>query len=436
MTILSLFFSPEDGELLEPDGSQEDLSPVSYWHPHTDQQLGLTEDEQDRTSSEEAEKQEGAWEAGSEGEAYPKLSYEGQYGSEFSASPEALRDPLLLYRLNKSASFNSDDGDALSEHTDCSPFPSRVPAEHPHMRIDVFQTQSLLAERLEYPEETDVSSPSRRSPGSFMLCSSAESAYWSRSLLERLSIEDLRNSPGIDSETFPESAYMENPGGPEGATVKMASSDVARGTQCGHMITVKPEERLRVRTRAMEAPHIQRNIGNQQPQRSRKLKADVPQGLPSKFSRQSRSLSPEGRAVQKKTERSKLSKSGPVRPLTPVTSSGLLYGRGQLNYPLPDLSKVEPRVRFPKDHQRYHPPQGKISPARSQGSGKPLIFKSPAEIVREVLLSSGEGSPQQCPVPVPASVIPEEFKSPKQATELVWRLQVIPSVHLLKVLKL
>ncbi|XP_073446941.1 microtubule organization protein AKNA [Dendrobates tinctorius] len=95
-----------------------------------------------------------------------------------------------------------------------------------------------------------------------------------------------------------------------------------------------------------------------------------------------------------------------------------LYGRGQLNYPLPDFSKVGPKVRFPKDEEGYRPPQPRRPEMPSQGV--PVIFKSPAEIVREVLLSSTE-KPVQETVVSPA--VPPEFKTPQEATELVHQLQ-------------
>ncbi|XP_075040989.1 microtubule organization protein AKNA isoform X2 [Mixophyes fleayi] len=95
-----------------------------------------------------------------------------------------------------------------------------------------------------------------------------------------------------------------------------------------------------------------------------------------------------------------------------------LYGKGQLNYPLPDFSKVGPRVRFPRDEQGYQPPQPRRVDKQNQGA--PVIFKSPAEIVREVLLSSTEKPIQE---PVIPPTVPREFKSPQQATELVHQLQ-------------
>ncbi|XP_031457430.1 whirlin isoform X1 [Phasianus colchicus] len=93
------------------------------------------------------------------------------------------------------------------------------------------------------------------------------------------------------------------------------------------------------------------------------------------------------------------------------------YGRGRLNHPLPDLSKVEARVKV---GQNYRPPPSRALPARARPHGGPLVPKSPAEIVREVLLSSGEGAP---PRPSAPPGVPQELRSPRQATALVQQLQ-------------
>ncbi|XP_058379841.1 microtubule organization protein AKNA [Diceros bicornis minor] len=99
------------------------------------------------------------------------------------------------------------------------------------------------------------------------------------------------------------------------------------------------------------------------------------------------------------------------------------YGRGRLNYPLPDFSKVGPRVRFPKD-ESYHPPKSRSHSMEPQGPARPLVFKSPAEIVREVLLSSGEAClGKDAPPTHPITRVPQEFQTPEQATKLVHQLQ-------------
>ncbi|XP_039575897.1 microtubule organization protein AKNA isoform X2 [Passer montanus] len=137
--------------------------------------------------------------------------------------------------------------------------------------------------------------------------------------------------------------------------------------------------------------------------RSRVPKKAAPAVVPPKPARQSRSLSPRRRTGAK----------GAKDP--PGTGTeGTQYGRGRLNHPLPDLSKVEARVKF---DQSYRPPRGRVLPARPRG---PIAFKSPAEIVREVLLSSGEGA---SPQPPSTAGLPQELRSPRQATALVQQLQ-------------
>ncbi|KAG5840831.1 hypothetical protein ANANG_G00192850 [Anguilla anguilla] len=104
------------------------------------------------------------------------------------------------------------------------------------------------------------------------------------------------------------------------------------------------------------------------------------------------------------------------------------YGQGRLNHPLPDLSKVQPRVHFPK--AGYTPPKSRGGlRKKSLASEKPLVFKSPADIVREVL--SGPGAPPLSRAPLTPcgprrpldTTMPQEFRSPRQASALVHQLQ-------------
>ncbi|XP_065100185.1 microtubule organization protein AKNA isoform X2 [Paramisgurnus dabryanus] len=97
--------------------------------------------------------------------------------------------------------------------------------------------------------------------------------------------------------------------------------------------------------------------------------------------------------------------------------------KGQLSHPLPDFSKVEPKVRFPKGG--YKPPKSRaVAYGKTSHTDLPIVFKSPAEIVREVLLSSTDESPES-----PTSskhlnrTVPEEFRCPQQASTLVQQLQ-------------
>ncbi|XP_034649813.1 microtubule organization protein AKNA [Trachemys scripta elegans] len=408
----------DDGEELEHDGTQEDPTSPAHWHPQRDRQLDMTEEDEDQASSGDVERQEGDWEAGSEGE----LSFEGQYGSEYSASPDALRDAQALYGdYGKSFSFTTDGGEELSGHSDVSPPPSSTLLERSHKPsqrtgADVFESQSQLGESLEFPAETESSSPSSGHLDSPKLSPLADSRRWS--LLHHLSVEDLQNAPSINAETLPESSYTESVEDPPQTISKATSAARARASHRRPVLAAEPSESSRLK--ATETPLSLRQAGSQQQDRARKLKKAISPALPSKFIRQSRSLSPRGN-TSKQAERSGSPKSGPAR-LSLAAAEVSRYGRGQLNYPLPDLSKVEPRVKFPKDDQSYRPPRSRTLPMRARGSASPVVFKSPAEIVREVLLSSAEGSPQKCPTPS-TTMVPEEFKSPQQATELVKQLQ-------------
>ncbi|KAI7796098.1 microtubule organization protein AKNA isoform X2 [Triplophysa rosa] len=100
--------------------------------------------------------------------------------------------------------------------------------------------------------------------------------------------------------------------------------------------------------------------------------------------------------------------------------------KGQLSHPLPDFSKVGPKVHFPKGG--YKPPKSRaVAHGKTSQPVLPVVFKSPAEIVREVLLSSTDESPGS-----PSSsgthkrlnsTVPEEFRCPQQASTLVQQLQ-------------
>ncbi|KFO26770.1 AT-hook-containing transcription factor [Fukomys damarensis] len=144
-----------------------------------------------------------------------------------------------------------------------------------------------------------------------------------------------------------------------------------------------------------------------------------PKPLPSRFTGSRSPLNPRPKLAQKH----RLQPSQGATLASCSSSDAPMYGRGRLNYPLPDFSKVGPRVRFPKD-ESYRPPKSKSHSRQPQASDGPLIFKSPAEIVREVLLSSGEVSPAKDPPPAhPVTRVPQEFQTPEQATELVHQLQ-------------
>lgn len=99
-----------------------------------------------------------------------------------------------------------------------------------------------------------------------------------------------------------------------------------------------------------------------------------------------------------------------------------------MSYPKPDFSNVEPRVRIPKGG--YKPPKSRNSLKReSLSPEQPLVFKSPADIVKEVLLHTtdrclGPSDSDISPACAPDSIVPQEFRCRQQATTLLEQLQV------------
>ncbi|XP_051907038.1 uncharacterized protein LOC127591189 isoform X2 [Hippocampus zosterae] len=96
------------------------------------------------------------------------------------------------------------------------------------------------------------------------------------------------------------------------------------------------------------------------------------------------------------------------------------------NHGVPDLSKVKPRVSFPKGD--YKPPKSRWSsknPPKSLTPEAPVVFKSPADIVKEVLLNTTDGPqpPLDLNKRASAGTVPQEFLSQQKAGILLDQLQ-------------
>ncbi|XP_029941441.1 microtubule organization protein AKNA [Salarias fasciatus] len=87
----------------------------------------------------------------------------------------------------------------------------------------------------------------------------------------------------------------------------------------------------------------------------------------------------------------------------------------------PDLSRVEAKVHFPK--AGYKPPKSRLPKRKdSLAPEAPLVFKSPADIVKEVLLNTAD-EPAAPAGSVAVSTTPQDFRSRQQATSLLQQLQ-------------
>ncbi|XP_059513849.1 microtubule organization protein AKNA isoform X1 [Myotis daubentonii] len=360
----------ESGESAEEEFEAEDVdSPESSnlppdWLPQQEPPPGMTEEEPEEALGDDEA-----------GESSPRSEYEASLcsGDDGTPSPVALG---WGHATSWVASGKQASGDKLPEHSEVNP-------------------------------TVDLSSAKSWSSGTVSL------GHPSDSLDSTWEGETGVPQPTALEETSPQSPshHLLNPDDRTGGGVALAtptefqdsSVPPAQSLQC-------PADRWRRGSASLSCP--------QPGDHSWKRARISPKALPSRFTGSVSRLSPPPRPAPQ---------DRPRRPGATVaghsSSDAPNYGRGRLNYPLPDFSKVGPRVRFPKEDS-YHPPKARRHSRQPQDPIRPLIFKSPAEIVREVLLSSGEACVGKDPPPAhPITRVPEEFQTPEQATKLVHQLQ-------------
>ncbi|EPQ16868.1 AT-hook-containing transcription factor [Myotis brandtii] len=360
----------ELGESAEEEFEAEDVdSPESSnlppdWLPQQEPPLGMTEEEPEEALGDDEA-----------GESSPRSEYEASLcsGDDGTTSPVALG---WGHATSWVASGKQASGDTLPEHSEVNP-------------------------------TVDLSSAKSWSSGTVSL------GHPSDSLDSTWEGETGVPQPTALEETSPQSPshHLLNPDDRTGGGVALAtptefqdsSVPPAQSLQC-------PADRWRRGSASLSCPQP----GDHAWKRAR----ISPKALPSRFTGSTSRLSPPPRpAPQDRPRRQGATVAGHS------SSDAPNYGRGRLNYPLPDFSKVGPRVRFPKEDS-YHPPKARRHSKQPQDPIRPLIFKSPAEIVREVLLSSGEACVGKDPPPVHSITrVPQEFQTPEQATKLVHQLQ-------------
>ncbi|KAK5599265.1 hypothetical protein CRENBAI_023783 [Crenichthys baileyi] len=216
--------------------------------------------------------------------------------------------------------------------------------------------------------------------------------------------EELAAAPGIEAETIPDMGFTETESYCSHASVK--SSPRYPETKLG----ASPQPALAF------------------------SKQDVLENIPTKASEKQKTHSAEAvytrtpslDGAKKDPSKSKQSSKGHDKnPKTPGARNNPAgkdeFRRATLSHQTPDFSKVEPRVHFPK--RGYKPPKSKKSLARNSLSPEPpMVFKSPADIIKEVLFNN-TSSGSNTPTNVPNSIVPAEFRCPQQATTLVEQLQ-------------
>ncbi|XP_068191824.1 microtubule organization protein AKNA isoform X2 [Antennarius striatus] len=237
---------------------------------------------------------------------------------------------------------------------------------------------------------------------------------WSPTHLLHSAIEEIAAAPGIRAETLPELSLVES------LSESHKSHSSLKSSPCCPDVT----PRASLQPAAMSSEKVVEVKHHKRPTPSpRTSRLQSPEPTPS-----SSSLSTFGMNFLKsgcqalKPER----QQRPPRAsseATPVDESR----KRPLSYTTPDFSKVEPKVRFPKGG--YKPPKSRLSSKRDFHSPEPpLVFTSPVDIVKEVLLNVQDALPATSdsyrpPTRTPDHAVPQEFRCRQHAITLLEQLQ-------------
>ncbi|XP_040014130.1 microtubule organization protein AKNA isoform X2 [Xiphias gladius] len=243
--------------------------------------------------------------------------------------------------------------------------------------------------------------------------------------------EEVTAAPGTEAESFPEMGFIESLPQSHSSHISLKSSPrpqkFEKQEQEGLQTADVLPEQLMVKSyrEAYNGPlkgSVKTDSHHEQPSHSqRKIRQPSPEAKHSRI----HSLSAV-RADSLKSRQSPDRELGTPRARTKAAEANESRN-GSLSYRTPDFSKVEPRVRFPKGC--YKPPKSRRSSKRESLSPEPpIVFKSPADIVKEVLLNTTDGSPapsdsNRPPMSSPNSTVPQEFRCRQQATTLLEQLQ-------------
>uniref|UniRef100_UPI00398F75DA microtubule organization protein AKNA isoform X2 n=1 Tax=Pristiophorus japonicus TaxID=55135 RepID=UPI00398F75DA len=427
-----------ESEPQEEDGILDDQDSKSHWHPERDQQLDMTEDEKEQGNIVLQSEVGTSKEEDSE-EGYSDLPYDEQLEE---TNPSTLRDSWHRYEAYSKAQNILGRGDDFSVqsvrgHADKLSDQSNGSISHSRTqgKDSSLSTQDCYSDDFEatytnnvdhYGDVLELSHDNktisvneakkeRQDNSSFNFTT----LHFNQALLSHLSVEDLANGPDIEAETIPESSGTDSVG-ESVARFSNKGKCSMKGNQDSGSSSDRQKDKGQKSEVSEAASNKQVKLTNQQKYPHTLDKPHILQdntGQNSKVNRQINTLNPQRRVINQRALRFNSSK-----PLSrKVTSETAMYGRGQLNYPLPDFSKVEPRVKFPKDEQAYQRPRSKIAMIKTSRNDPQLLLHSPAEIVRQMLQNSNECS-LITSTPSGGKVL-EQFKSPQQATEMVYQLQ-------------
>ncbi|XP_054860096.1 microtubule organization protein AKNA isoform X2 [Amphiprion ocellaris] len=216
--------------------------------------------------------------------------------------------------------------------------------------------------------------------------------------------EELAAAPGIEAETFPEMGFTES----------------LSESHCSHKSLKLSPRRSEINLEASPQPEarVSEEVVSNHYRRVSKNPGEVSEKSGHKQPRRTVNLSPNAR----------YSRTHAASTISDNSVKSKQSRKAPLSYQTPDFSKVESKIRFPKGS--YKPPKSRISHTVTSDSLSPepaLMFKSPADIVKEVLLDT-DGSPassdcDRSPAGAANSTVPLDFRSKRNATTLMEHLQ-------------
>ncbi|XP_062929322.1 microtubule organization protein AKNA-like isoform X2 [Mobula hypostoma] len=407
---------PSPSHLMYESDPQEDDEILNDQHYEQGQQSDKTEDEKD-LGSYNFQNELVSVELKEVEEDYPDLLYKKELAETY---PDTIRDLWGQYRktpsiLNYGDDFPvqriKDNSMKLSDQSVGRNNRSKTQGKYSSLAVHDYYSEDFetrysndvghLGGVLELSDNSRQCASEPKKEGEDNSSSNHSGFRFNEVMLERLSVEDRANEADIEAESIPGSSCSDSVGESVGGNPTKGRTSV-KDPWCGN----RRHDQIRQTEVSKSASngHIELNNCQTHPHSSKPLT--------NKNSQQIKTLNPQRGTVKQRTSTKPLSRK--------ISSETAIYGRGQLNYPVPDFSKVEPRVKFPKDEQVYQKPKRKVT-ALVKSRTEPHLLHSPAEIVRQVLQNSSE-----CPVitPTPSEVkVLEEFKCPQQATEMVYQLQ-------------
>ncbi|XP_037548000.1 microtubule organization protein AKNA [Nematolebias whitei] len=215
------------------------------------------------------------------------------------------------------------------------------------------------------------------------------------------SADELAAAPGIDAETLPDVSESL----PDSLSSRTSSKSSPR----------------RLETTLGDSPHRHKPSGYGPTDGEERPQEEPRPSLRTHEAERSRASTGGSETDSPKPEQNQSQKTSRIPRLRNDAAEGEGFRRGSPSRQTPDFSKVEPRVCFPR--RGYNPPRSKQPLTRTMPE-PPMAFKSPADIVNEVLFNTdGSSTSSGSPTHAANFTVPPEFRCRQQASTLLQQLQ-------------